>query len=386
MKIAMIGCPFKTSYGYYAESLKSAIEQRTGTPIEWVASNCGCGDPAATNRLFEIQCPRYFELPHLHNYGPMPGQSALGHWLRVRASHTSYSVRSRRYSKLSSGADLVHFQQILHAYGFSVLYHWLNRPATSARVVTVHELDPYQVEFPSKCTVYNQADAVHVHCEEMKGELVKRNVLAEKIRVIPQGTVVPESIEGTAREGIVFYGGHHLMSGKGVPTLFRAMSILKQRLGEKAPTLRIHGHYTEKSPLEAEPLARELGVADKIVWLPPLSTKEMADLYRASRVCVLPYTGSFAGLPAATAAANGLPVVATRRAGIPDHLGDCGIWIEEDNAQQLADRVMELLDDTALWQSTSERLRTHARDFLSMDVIAESTLRLYQDALGHKSG
>ncbi len=386
MKITMIGCPFKTSYGYYAALLKGAMEQQTGAPIEWLASNCGCGDPAEVGKLFEIQCQNYFELPHLHNYGQRPGESAWAHSLRARASHTTYAMRSRRYDKLSNGAELVHFQQILHAYGFSVVYHWLNQPAKYARVVTVHELDPYQLEFPQKSAAYNRADAIHVHCEEMRQELIKRSVVPEKIHVIPQGAVVPESGEERARQGIVFYGGHHLMSGKGIPTLFKAMAILKQRLGPNAPTLKIHGHYSEQSPQEAQPIARELGVADKVEWLPQLTMEGMAELYRSSRVCVLPYTGGFAGLPAATAAANGLPVVSTRRAGIPDHLGDSGIWIDEDNPVQLADRVMELLDDGALWQRTSDRLSKRAREFLSMDVIAEKTLGLYDEALKHRAG
>jgi glycosyltransferase involved in cell wall biosynthesis len=386
MKITMIGCPFQTTYGYYAELLKEAIEQKTGSPIEWLASNCGCGDPAEINKLFQIQCTRYFELPHIHNYAYTPERKAWEHWLRSRASHLSYTVRSRRYSKLSTGAELVHFQQILNAYGFSVVYHWLNRPSKAARVVTVHELDPYQLEFPEKCSVYNMADAVHVHCEEMKRDLVQRSVSAEKIHVVPQGTVVADHLEETPREGIVFYGGHHLMSGKGISTLFEAESILKQRLGADAPAVKIHGHYPERSLQEARPLAQKLGVADRVDWLPPLTMEKMAELYRSSRVCVLPYTGSFAGLPASMAAANGLPVVATRRAGIPDHLGDCGIWIEEGNAAQLAERVMDLLSDASLWQSTSERLRKHAKEFLRMDVIAESTLAMYKDALKNKAG
>lgn len=386
MKIAMIGCPFKTSYGYYSGLLKDEIEKKTGTPIEWVASNCGCGDPAATNHLFQIPCSSYFELPHLHNNAPTPGGNAMEHWLRSRVSHTTYAMRSRRYSKLSADAELVHFQQIQNAYGFSVVFHWLNLPATYARVVTVHELDAYQLEFPLKTAVYNKADAIHVHCEEMKRELVARNVLAEKIHVIPQGAGVAEPSEARERKGLVFYGGHSLMTGKGVPTLFQAMAILKQRLGGSAPTLKIHGHYPERNAREAQPIATQLGVADKVEWLPQLTPPEMDQLYGSSRVCVLPFTGSFAGLPASVAAAHGLPVVATRRAGLPDHLGDCGIWIEDDNAVQLADRVMELLDDAALWRSTSERLEKRWRDFLSMDVIVASTLRMYDEALKNRAG
>ena len=38
--------------------------------------------------------------------------------------------------------------------------------------------------------------------------------------------------------------------------------------------------------------------------------------------------GSFAGLAAATAAAVGLPVIATKNAGILEHIGENGIWID----------------------------------------------------------
>ncbi len=386
MKITMIGCPFETSYGYYAESLKEAMERRTGAPIEWLASNCGCGDPAESDHRFAIRCSNYFELPHLHNYALVPGGREWQHWVRARASHMSYALRSRRYSSLSRGAELVHFQQILNAYGFSVVYHWLNLPSEAARVVTVHELDAYELEFPEKTAVYNRADAIHVHSEEMKHELVERHVQAEKIHVVPQGAVVSDFVEDRPRDGIVFYGGHHLLTGKGLPTLFEAQSILKQRLGAKAPVLRVHGHYPPQLLERAKPIAQQFGVADQVEWLPELPMDRMAQLYRSSRVCVLPYTGSFAGLPASMAAANGLPVVATRRAGIPDHLGDCGIWIEENNPTQLADRVTELLDDAALWQRTSARLRQRAKEYLSMDVIAERMLALYDDALKHRAG
>ncbi len=207
----------------------------------------------------------------------------------------------------------------------------------------------------------------------------------EKIHVILHGTPVPETLPDTERSGIVFYGGHHLMSGKGLRPLFEATSILKQRLGPQAPTVKVHGYYPDRAQQDAQRLAHDLGVADKVEWLPHLSIDEMAGLYRSSLVCVLPYTGSFAGLPAATAAANGLPVVATRRAGIPDHLGDSGIWIDEDNSAQLAERVGELLSDPALWKRTSDQLRQRAREYLSLDVIADQTLRFYDTALKQRA-
>jgi hypothetical protein len=41
MRMTIICCPFKTSFGSYANSLKAAIENKTGETVQWVGSNCG---------------------------------------------------------------------------------------------------------------------------------------------------------------------------------------------------------------------------------------------------------------------------------------------------------------------------------------------------------
>ena len=45
MKITLIGCPFRTTYGGYISALRSGLERAAGSPVQWVASNCGCDDP-----------------------------------------------------------------------------------------------------------------------------------------------------------------------------------------------------------------------------------------------------------------------------------------------------------------------------------------------------
>ena len=100
---------------------------------------------------------------------------------------------------------------------------------------------------------------------------------------------------------------------------------------------------------------------------------------------MLPYTGSFAGLPAATAAACALPVICTRKAGLPDHLGDTGIWIQEDDSTQLANRIMELLANEGLQCEVGAHLLRRAQRYLSWDVIAERTLHVYAIAARNKA-
>jgi glycosyltransferase involved in cell wall biosynthesis len=233
--------------------------------------------------------------------------------------------------------------------------------------------------------IYNRADAIIVHCEEMRKDLVRLNVQEEKIHRVLYGTEIPASLPDNPREGIVFYGGYFLTHNKGLDTLFKAMSIIQRRMGPNVPTLKIHGYYGPALREQATRLADEHGVANKIVWLDHLSDEDTFQLYQHSQVCVLPYTGSFAGFAASLAAACQLPVVCTRKAGLPDHLGDLGVWVEENNPEQLGERIMELLGDDHRRQEIGARLLKRAKEFLSWDVIADQTLRIYEESTRKKA-
>jgi glycosyltransferase involved in cell wall biosynthesis len=121
-----------------------------------------------------------------------------------------------------------------------------------------------------------------------------------------------------------------------------------------------------------------------VTWLNQLSQPDTIALYRASLVCVLPYTGSFAGYPASLAAACRLPVIGTRRAGLPDHLGNSGIWIDDDNPQQLADGIVALLNNSQVRQEIGALLRKRAESVLGWSVVADRTLEVYQQAVANK--
>ncbi len=217
----------------------------------------------------------------------------------------------------------------------------------------------------------------------MKERLVSLGVAANLVNVVCCGTDLAEG-ENVARDGIVFYGGHHLTSNKGLGVLLQAYRRLRDR-SQAVPRLRIHGHYGMTPPPQAVEMARQAGVADDVEWLNQLPqgsspTEEMARLYRRSQVCVLPYTGSFAGLAAGVAAANRLPIIATRLAGVPDHIGDLGIWISGTDPVELANRIEQVLSDEAMRQDYGTRLRAHAEQHLGWDTVARETLKIYESA------
>jgi glycosyltransferase involved in cell wall biosynthesis len=388
MKVSLICCPFKTSFGSYASALKSAIESKTGDKVQWVGTNCGCQDPVEVNRDFEAKECDYFELPLLVEF-----RSNTAWKRKARGAARSFQTarKAKKYAELSSGADVVHFQQILNAFGSKAVFSWLRQttrkqPSKAVRVVTVHELDADQTESPETNLTYNRADAVIAHCEEMRQQLIKLGVLPKKVHVVLHGTDLPVLDPNQKREGLVFYGGHKLMSGKGIETLFKAMAIIQKQLGDLTPKLTIHGHFGPVTPEAGKKLAAENAVSHLIIWANQISDDQIMSLYQKSAVCVLPYTGSFAGQPASFAAATALPVVCTRKAGLPDHLVDTAIYVDENpdgkvdpnKTQQLADHILELLQSEAFSQQVGARLRARAEKLLGWDTIAEQTLRIYR--------
>jgi glycosyltransferase involved in cell wall biosynthesis len=162
------------------------------------------------------------------------------------------------------------------------------------------------------------------------------------------------------------------------------MALLKTRLGAKAPKLKVHGYFSQEDLAAVKALAAQAGLENDTTWHMQIPMPEVFRLYRSSLLCVLPFMGSIAGLAASTAAAVGTPVIATKNAGIPEHLGDNGIWIDNDNAEQIAVQIEKLLGSAELRRDLSARLRQRAEQHLSWDIVADKTLAVYERALRRK--
>lgn len=381
MKIKIISCWFATSFGDYTNALRHALERRLGTDVGIIATNCGCGDPVEVNRQFQDRRCDFFELPHIPYY---KSANPVKYWLRTKMRRLLDHKRAKHYLRYSGDAEILHFQQILNAYGSVALFNWLAMPSRAARVVTVHELDPDQMDFPESNRKYNLADRIIVHANEMKLTLGSLGVDSERIDVVEHGVEIRPATDGK-REGIIFYGGHKLHSSKGFDTLLKALVLVKDRFGPNTPVLKVHGHYGPTTSEYGLRLASEAGLANDIRWLNQISLEATIAEYQQSLLCVLPYTGSFAGFPAVNAMANGVPVIGTRCAGLPDHLGDAGIWIEENDPEGLAKAIVDLLNDEERRRDIAAKGRARAEKLLNWDVIARKTLDSYEKAVCSKA-
>jgi UDP-GlcNAc:undecaprenyl-phosphate GlcNAc-1-phosphate transferase len=143
----------------------------------------------------------------------------------------------------------------------------------------------------------------------------------------------------------VLFAGR-LIQVKGVDVLLRAFAELRKRLGEAS--LAIVGDGPEKSRLEG--LARELGVADGVHFIPFQQRDALVELYACVDVFCLPSRHEPWGVVVNEAAACGLPLVVSDRVGAAPDLvkeGRNGRVVPAEDASALAEALLEMLKPSA---------------------------------------
>jgi D-inositol-3-phosphate glycosyltransferase len=132
-------------------------------------------------------------------------------------------------------------------------------------------------------------------------------------------------------------------------------------------------------PRGLQQLARELGIAGVVQFVPPVSRCELAQWYRAADLLAVPsYSESF-GLVALEAEACGTPVVAADVGGLPDALGDAGRLVGGHDPADWAAAIGGLLDDPEHRKALSEKAIGHAEKF-GWDATSEQLLEVYRHA------
>ena len=77
--------------------------------------------------------------------------------------------------------------------------------------------------------------------------------------------------------------------------------------------------------------------------------------------------------------ANATPVIATRKADLPEYLGDLGLYIKEGSAEELSQAMVHLLDHPGDAASAGAKLRKRAEELYSAESISLRLLAVYQD-------
>ncbi|TAK27204.1 MAG: glycosyltransferase family 1 protein [Chloroflexota bacterium] len=166
---------------------------------------------------------------------------------------------------------------------------------------------------------------------------------------------------------------------KNLPTLIQAFALVKKQTGEADLQLVLAG---AKGWLYQDALALvgTLGLEDSVRLLRPDSSEELALLYNAATVFVLPSLYEGFGFPALEAMACGTPVVASRTSALTEIVADAGELVEPTDSKALAQVLMTLLGDETLRAELRAMGLRRSAEF-SWQKTAAETLASYRKAV-----
>lgn len=166
--------------------------------------------------------------------------------------------------------------------------------------------------------------------------------------------------------------------------LVRAAALLRQRHPHRYADLLVgvlggpSGSGLTR-PDELVALARDLGIADQVRFVPPVDRATLAQWYRAADVLAVPsYNESF-GLVALEAQASGTPVVAADVGGLPTAVGDGGVLVPTHDVADWAQAIDALLQDPVRRGLLRRNALAHAAGF-GWAATTERLLTAYADA------
>jgi alpha-1,3-rhamnosyl/mannosyltransferase len=111
-----------------------------------------------------------------------------------------------------------------------------------------------------------------------------------------------------------------------------------------------------------------------------VSEEELAALYRAAAVLVMPSTYEGFGLPVLEAMRLGTPVICARASSLPEVGGDAAAWVEPHDDVRLAATISKVLSDEHTADSMRAASKAQAARF-SWDDTAQRTIDAFDDAV-----
>lgn len=191
---------------------------------------------------------------------------------------------------------------------------------------------------------------------------------------------------GLPEDAVVLLFAGRIQPLKGPDVLLRAVAVLL----EQDPSLRhqlvvpvvggVSGSGLEH-PDALAALARDLGIADVVRFVPPVTQVHLAVWCAAATVVAVPSHNESFGLVAVEAQATGTPVVAAAVGGLVTVVRDgvSGLLVDTHEPRDWAAALRRIIDDPELAARLGEGARRHAEDF-SWEHTAQRTLSAYDRA------
>jgi D-inositol-3-phosphate glycosyltransferase len=293
--------------------------------------------------------------------------------------------------------DAIHANYWLSGLAGHRLKHELSLPLVS----TFHTLARVKAEMGdaeparrarAETEVIGCSDAILASCEAEANHLVELYGAArDRIEIVPPGVdhafFSPGERRGARRA--LHLGDHPVLLFVGRIQPLKGADVAIRALGEMSTThpdallVVVGGASGEDGPAEevhVRGLVSELGLADRVRFVPPQPHHLLSTYYRAADVCVVPSRSESFGLVALEAAACGTPVVAADVGGLTtlvDH-GRTGFLVDERDPAAYARFLAAILSDPMQADRMGRAAALRSRDY-RWSTTAGRLRRIYAD-------
>jgi len=217
----------------------------------------------------------------------------------------------------------------------------------------------------------------------------------DKVRVVYPGLSPafreepsPEEVETALRAYsltppyLAYIGNLH--PRKNLATLMEAFSLLRER-GLEYQLAVIGGgglgqlHNTEYRKLTRR--VQDLGLEEEVVFTGYVPDERLNSLLAAADMLVFPSIYEGFGLPPLEAMSRGVPVITSRRASLPEVVGDAALLLEDPlDEREIADKVETLVGDASLRSDMVEKGRAFSRNF-TWEKAASEVMDTYRQVM-----
>jgi D-inositol-3-phosphate glycosyltransferase len=290
---------------------------------------------------------------------------------------------------------------VIHAHGAlsTILISW---GTSTPLIYTEHDATPWSCRYRRwyerwirkvvyrviNVTAFKRADRVVTNFELQAREIVRRwKVRPSKVVVISNGTDV--EVFNRLRPGTSRVREHYgferycLFVGSLIPR--KSPDLLLEAVAEAGVSCVFAGDGPMRRKLERR--AHQLGIADRVAFLGPVSPSELNRIYAEADLLVLPTVSDTSPLVALEAMACGTPVLASRVSGLPSMIEDwkTGFLVKPGDVGQLAMGIRFLTGDACLRRRMGRNGQKRVRDFL-WPVVTDQYLSLYGSAFSEWNG
>ncbi|MEJ2009035.1 MAG: glycosyltransferase family 1 protein [Acidobacteriota bacterium] len=96
---------------------------------------------------------------------------------------------------------------------------------------------------------------------------------------------------------------------------------------------------------------KRFGLESQVRFLNVVPFADLPAIYNMATLMVFPSLFEGFGIPLVEAMSVGLPIACSDRTSIPEVVGEAGVYFDPDNAEDIADRIYQLWNDTELKES-----------------------------------